>query len=282
MIAKVNEHVVDDTCWTSDHLRWLKDTGERPTTANGKVVEVWEFRYEMDDDVLSAWSKHFRNHYCLDAEIDYYRRGYKFTRSEYLNRIKFPDPHDAPGPSIRSGDFGEVLVADYLEYILDYWVPRTRYNDKDIRNESSKGSDVIGFRFLSQGSESPEDILCIFEAKAQLVSADPKLQTAIDDSKKDERRKAESLNAIKQRLHENGKEDQAILVERFQSPIDNPYKEYSGAAALVSNHLYDPEAIRIVTTESHPNADNLKLVVIRGEELMKLVHELYRRAADEA
>ena len=101
--------------WTSEHTKWLVDTGERLKTADGKEVEVWEFRHENDEAVLSAWAKHFRNHYCFDSEIDYWRRGYKCSRGEYLNTIKFPDPKDAPGPSIRAGDFGEVLVADFLE-----------------------------------------------------------------------------------------------------------------------------------------------------------------------
>lgn len=273
-----------DICWTSKHLKWLIDTGERPITADGKVVEIWEFRYEADDAVLSAWAKHFRNHYCLDTEIDYYRRGYKYSRADYLNEIKFPDPQVAPGPSIRSGDFGETLVADFLEYILGYWVPRTRYADKDIRNESSKGSDVIGFKFVADGTESSDDMLFIFEAKAQFSGSapNPKLQEAIDHSQKDQRRKGESLNAIKQRLHEKGKEDQAVLIERFQDPVGNPYVEYSGAAALFSTNLYTEQSIQSTHADQHPNAANLKLIVIHGQELMKLIHELYRRAADEA
>lgn len=52
---------------------------------------------------------------CFDTEIDYWRRGYKCSSAEYLNTIKFPDPKAAPGPSIRAGDFAEVLVADFLE-----------------------------------------------------------------------------------------------------------------------------------------------------------------------
>ena len=130
--------------WTDKHIKWLVNTGETLTTANDKTVEIWEFRHEENAEVLSAWAKHFRNHYCLDSEIDYYRRGYNQTRAEYLNNIKFPDSSVAPGPSIRAGDFGEVLVADYLQYILGYWVPRTRYADKTIRNESTKGCDIIG------------------------------------------------------------------------------------------------------------------------------------------
>ncbi len=85
--------------WTSEHTKWLVDTGERLKTADGKEVEVWEFRHENDEAVLSAWAKHFRNHYCFDSEIDYWRRGYKCSRGEYLNTIKFPDQKDAPGPS---------------------------------------------------------------------------------------------------------------------------------------------------------------------------------------
>ena len=150
-MQKKRKEVPNTQPWTSEHTKWLIDTGERLKTADGKEVEVWEFRHEKDEAVLSAWAKHFRNHYCFDSEIDYWRRGYKCSRGEYLNTIKFPDPKDAPGPSIRAGDFGEVLVADFLEYLLGYWVPRTRYGDKTIRNESTKGSDIIGFHIVKDG-----------------------------------------------------------------------------------------------------------------------------------
>jgi len=72
--------------WTSEHTKWLVDTGKRLKTADGKEVEVWEFRHEKDEAVLSAWAKHFRNHYCLDAEIDFLRG--KQTRKDYLNTLK--------------------------------------------------------------------------------------------------------------------------------------------------------------------------------------------------
>jgi len=41
--------------WTSEHTKWLIDTGERLKTADGKEVEVWEFRHGKDEAVLSAW-----------------------------------------------------------------------------------------------------------------------------------------------------------------------------------------------------------------------------------
>ncbi|MGP5712969.1 hypothetical protein ACTXPD_13285 [Vreelandella alkaliphila] len=35
--------------WTSKHTEWLVDTGEQLKTADGKVVEVWEFRHENEE-----------------------------------------------------------------------------------------------------------------------------------------------------------------------------------------------------------------------------------------
>lgn len=269
--------------WTSEHIQWLIDTGERLTTADGKTAEVWEFCHKEDDEVLSAWAKHFRNHYCLDTEIDFYRRGYNQSRSEYLNNIKFPDSSVAPGPSIRAGDFGEILVSDYLQYVLGYWVPRTRYGDKTIRNESTKGCDIIGFKIIDE-DESPDDILAIFEAKTQFSGRKikPRLQDAVNDSDKDQIRKAESLNAVKQRLFDKGFHKEADNIDRFQNPNDKPYKEISGAAALFDTSVFDGNQISQTITDAHPNSDNLVLLVIHGNELMALVHELYRRAADEA
>ncbi|NTV46382.1 MAG: DUF1837 domain-containing protein [Chlorobiales bacterium] len=270
--------------WTSEHIKWFVDTGERLKTADGNDVKVWEFQHQDDDDVLSAWAKHFRNHYCFDSEIDYWRRGYKFSRSEFLNYIKFPDPIAAPGPSIRAGDFGEVLVADFLEYLNGYWVPRTRYGDKTILNESTKGSDIIGFHVVKDGSASSKDKLAIFEAKAQFSGKKPtaRLQDAVDGSAKDITRKAESLNAIKQRLHARNEFDDAEKIERFQNEVDHPYKEVYGAVALFENLLFDSDLTSSTDASSHPHSGDLALVVIKGEKMMALVHELYRRAADEA
>src|SRR4030042_2518472 len=103
--------------WTSEHLKWFLDTGKRLTTADGKTVEVWEFRHRKDNAIFSAWAKHFRNHYCLDNEIDILKPP-RYARSKYLPSMKFPDHSAGLGPGIRAGDFGEILVADYLQYLL--------------------------------------------------------------------------------------------------------------------------------------------------------------------
>ena len=71
-------------------------------------------------------------------------------------------------------------------------------------------------------------------------------------------------------------------VERFQNPVDRPYSEEYGAVALLSSSVFDKKDVAATTTATHPHASRLTLIVIHGPDLMPLVHELYRRAADEA
>jgi len=270
--------------WTNKHLTWLVKTPEALTTADGKSVEVWELRHNDDPAILKAWAKHFRNHYCLDTEIDVLKKGYKYSRKEYLENIKFPNRSSALGPSIRAGDFAEILVADYLQFLLGYWVPRTRYGNKTIRDESSKGCDTLGFKILKEGRESRGDTVALYEAKAQFsaLKPSPRLQDAVDGSAKDHARKGESLNAIKQHLFYSGSYEDAKKIERFQNPEDHPYNESYGAVAAFSTSCFCKKTESKTDTSNHPHTSSLRLVVIRGDAMMDLVHELYRRAADEA
>lgn len=270
--------------FTDKHLSWLSDTGIKLSTNEGKLISVLEFSHQTDEVILSEWAKHFRNHYCLDSEIDFYRNGLEYSRQDYLNNIKFPDKISAPGPSTRAGDFGEILSADYLEYILNYWVPRTRYGHKTTRNESTRGSDVLGFRIMDDNQDSLDDALAIFESKTQFSGKEPKarLQDAVNDSAKDHARRAESLNALKQRLFEKNMIVEATRIERFQNLEDRPYQEVFGAVAIFSSPFYDGKILEYTETKAHPNSQELMLIVIHGQDMMELVHELYRRAADEA
>jgi hypothetical protein len=147
-----------------------------------------------------------------------------------------------------------------------------------------KGCDILGFKMANLAKASSNDELALFEAKAQLTGGTPskRLQHAIDDSAKDELRKAESLNAIKQRMLSEGNSGRIAIVERFQNLADNPYVQRFGAVAIFSNSVYCEKTIGKSNIVHHPHKDKLMLVVIRKVELMRLVHELYRRAADEA
>jgi hypothetical protein len=119
--------------------------------------------------------------------------------------------YDLAGKSVAVSFVGTAaaIVADYIEYKLGYWCPRQlRYDQKWVRNGSTKGCDVLGFRFIKDDGIDANDELFVFESKAALTGPTPvnKLQVAIDDSNKDILREAATLNALKQRFLERGED----------------------------------------------------------------------------
>lgn len=267
-----------------DYINWLqKETSL--LSVDGKTIEIYSLNCDLSDDaIMSEWATHFRNQYCDDAEIDFLKPKHQ-SRKDYLNQIKFPDPSHAPGPSIRTGDFGEIVISDFLEFLENYWVPRTRYNRKTIKDESEKGTDVLAFKFTSPTAFSTNDQLCIFEVKAGYSNTRDKydrLQDAVNGSQKDEKRKAESLNAIKKRFIDLRQFNEADKIERFQDPADIPYIQEYGAAALFDENIFLPTRIISVDCTEHSNNDILRLIVISVKEMKTLINSLYKRAADEA
>lgn len=195
----------------------------------------------------------------------------------------FPDGKVAPGPSTRSGDFAEILVADFIEFVLGYWCPRDRYKGRFNRSDSTKGSDIVGFRFIANGGVSAADELFVVEVKSGMTtSADNRLQDAVTDSIKDALREAMTLNALKQRMLDRGEMVQVSRVQRFQNEADLPFIRFSGAAAVLDDKVLATTDLAAVDAAAHGNSARLRLIVIKGTALMDLVHALYDRAADEA
>jgi Cap4 SAVED domain len=269
---------------TPPHISWLRDSGERRQTACGHEIEIWVLAPEEDEAVLSAWARHFRQHYIGDEDLPAMVDGTDLSHADYLRSTLFPDGSNTPGPSVRSGDFSEILVADYIEYLLGYWSPRTlRYQDRWNRNDSTKGCDIIGFKFSTDVLHHPDDELFIFESKSGMTMTQAnRLQDAITDSSKDHLREAMTLNAMKQRMLVRGQREEADKVKRFQNEAARPFKRINGAAAVLDDNVFAATDFSTSNTNGHPNTGRLRLIVIRGPSLMNLVHALYERAANEA
>lgn len=251
---------------------------EEILTSDGQHVKVLELQVPADDSVLNEWASHLRHHYCNDEELDLLRSGYGFTKEEYLLNIKFPSKNEDFGPATRAGDFTEILIADYIDFIEGYYVPRTRYDRKITRNSSSQGSDLIAFKMGDVVTNHDE--LVIYEVKAQTTDHPPKnrLQNAIDDSMKDIKRLAESLNAINQRLLDKREYDNARIIQRFQNSTDRPYVKSFGAAAVHSSYSYCADKIMECSIKDH-GSPNVKLIVVYSEKLMERIHDIYWRAS---
>ena len=88
---------------------------------------------------------------------------------------------------------------------------------------------------------------------------------------------------MKRRLVARQDDEGADRVERFQDGLEVPYIRISGAAAIFCSSVYDAAHISNTTDcTAHENVDNLMLVVVHAEALMKFVHAFYERAANEA
>lgn len=254
------------------------DTEDTLYTADGREILVLRLRLSDEDAVLNEWATHFREQYRYLDDLDFEREGTGLSREEFLRNYVFPG-NKRPGPSTRVGDFCEILVADYIEFVWNYFVPRIRYRNKFNRNTSPQGSDVIGFKMGL--SPSPKDEAIIFEVKG---ASDPKgrqegyerLQAAVDDSGKDIIRFAETLNATKMKLRDMRKMDQAKMVARFQNITDKPYIIKYGASAVLTEKKFDDKDMAKVTT--YGRNDDMELIVIHTKDLKALIDELYRRA----
>lgn len=262
------------------YLDWYEEE-QSLFTKNGEKIRVLNLNAENNDEVLNEWAEHFRNNYRTLEDLDFDIEDTGKSREEFLINDVFPDTKVQPGPATRVGDFCELLVADYIEFICNYYVPRTRYCRKINRNMSSPGSDVMGFKI---NEKSPyKDEAFVLEVKG---TADPKsgkkgykrLQDAIDGSEKDILRYSESLNAVKRRLKDSGETDKAKMIGRFQNYADKPYVIKYGASAVLTNSIFIADDMINVTTENH-KVKNLELIVIHNNGLKELIDELYRRAA---
>lgn len=256
-----------------DSLVKIKDIN----TNEGEIVEVFELLPNIDDEAFNEWATFFRQNYCVDDILDLLIQGTGMTKQEYLLSQKFPDAKEGFGPGTRSGDFAELLVSDYLEFILGYVVHRERYKNKFNRSSSTQGTDVIGYKLYGT-KPSSNDELVTFEVKAQAsgIEAKNRLQDAINDSYKDAIRKGETLSALKQIYIEKSNYEKASQVERFQNKPDRPYTEKYGAAAVHDTTTYSEELIKKVEL----NGSKRWMIVVTRDNLMNLVHRLYEVASN--
>lgn len=261
-------------------LRYLNNLEKKESiiTDEGKEIKIYQLDLNLEEDILKEWADHFRNQYCDDRKLLQYIKGTGMEKEEWLLKNKFPSENVKPGPSTRAGDFGEILVADYIEFIESYYVPRTKFSNKINPNTSPQGSDVIGMKMGKNPSSNDE--LYIIEVKTRATECceeNNRLQNAIDDSSKDYERLGFSLSALKVRLIELGREEESLKVERFQNCSDNPFKIIFGASAIYTTEMIDIDKIKKIKIPE--GKDTMNLFIIHADKLMKFIHDLYRRAS---
>lgn len=245
------------------YINWYEKDGILQT-GDGKEITVLKLNSQDDDEILDEWADHFRSNYRTLEDLDFERAGTGKSREEFLIESVFPNTKQGLGPATRVGDFCELLLADYIEFVRNYFVPRTRYCRKINPNSSPQGRDVIGLKMDTPEKPSRRDEVFVIEVKgtANPNSKDKgyeRLQVAINGSNSDIERYAESLNAMKMRLWDVGDKQSAQFVARFQNITDQPYIIRYGASAVLTSSKFIKTDMVNVNTKNH-NADNLELI----------------------
>lgn len=252
-----------------------------------KDVEVIAVQAPFDNiELITDWAKSFRHKYISDEDL---LEGMKDIGEnepiDFLKEMIYPE-----NKKFQSGDFGEILVAEYLMYTEDFWVPTLslRYSEKSNKEESTKGSDIIAIRFdQDPAHESAYDLLCIGEVKTGSTGTiRERLQTAIIDSNKDSiqllsaKRGSVGLNAVKLKIkHRVPMENQDGYsyreIARFENPIERPYQtQYVAAAVVDQKHLNQNTVKKVVTKESQ-HVDSLRMIAVGVSNIQKLIDALY-------
>ena len=255
---------------------------ENPIYTNeGKKIEVFHLDIQDDPEIFEEWAKQFRRNYCSDDELQEMTNEINISSNEYLKNYKLPSDSGI-GLSTMSGDFGEIVVSDYLQYIEEYAVPRTRYDSKVNKDTSTQGSDVLGYKKGDMTLQNDEIIVIEVKSSASTGSSltnKQRLQVAINHSDKDFERFSTSVVASYLKLVKDNS-DQADIVKRFLNTTDHPFNVIYGAVAVHSNQSYDIEFIKNAVTQHHRAKENLRLLVIHSNELLNFIKRLYLKASE--
>lgn len=256
-------------------------------TNEGNPIELIEVHAPFDNnELITEWARSFRLKYISDEDLLESMEDTGLQSGiEFLRSVVYPQ-----NSKFRNGDFGEILVAEYLMYVEKFWVPTLtlRYSDKATSEESVKGSDIIAIHFeLNSNQESPDDVLCICEVKTGSVSSvRGRLQDAVNDSNKDDlqlhaaKRGSIGLNAVKLKLKRKeraGNSDSYSYraIARFQNPFEHPYQTQYEAAAVVDQKRFNRETIKKIEAKESQHVDSLRMIVVGVTDIKKLIDVLY-------
>lgn len=257
---------------------------------NCNKIKIYKFDKDiLNEDMMNEWARGFKRNYITEENEEELYKGTGLTKEKYLEKMVFPNNGKRLGKSLMSGEFGELLVYDYFNFLLKYYTSRTRYLEKTASYDAIKGIDVTCYNIKNIQMPSKNDSLVIAEVKTHsskkgnckntVQNAIIDCNKAIVDSNEKISRIGESLNAEKRRLIYRERFDEAKIVERFQNKPDNPYILDFFAVAVLESKVYSEDIVIEEVNKYIPkNNIPINMLVIHSEELSLLIKELYRRA----
>lgn len=243
------------------------------------VIKCYKINYQDDDTILNDWALHIRKNYIDDEILEDDALENSMSVEQYLHDYVIPQKGESLGSTARSADITEILVADLLEFVFGYSVPRYKLKNRSGKNNPQQGTDVIAYKYYNDDKmPSNKDELVSAEVKAALSKSEyTPIENAIVDSKKDEHRLARTIDYCRKRLKELGKKSESDEVKRFLFKPDNNYKIIYSAVGISSIEQVDNVIELSVNGEELGIRKNDKIYFIHGKNLMELAHNIYER-----
>lgn len=213
-------------------------TVERTLNAHGVTCEVLELDFDTANSEL-AISARIQECFASSEHIRAMALELSLAEIDVLKTKLLPTD-----PKIVSGDFGEILFQFLFEKIesLDFFHYRWRH--KYTRNESIRGSDLIGCSFENKDhSPSSNDNLYIIEVKCGWTSQNKKIvEKAYKGIDSDiNGRIGTSLFAILRRKLDLDKNADTSDIKRFMDSQNKPFQTVPVIAIGKSKAVWDDD-----------------------------------------
>ena len=249
---------------------------------DGVPLNSYKITYDIsDDETLNQWALHIRRHYIRDKELEESLEDLPYTKKEYLKINKIPQ-RGGQGSVARSTDITEILVADILQFLMNYEVPRIKQLNRSNKDLPEHGTDVIGFRFENSiDKPNRKDVLVAAEVKSRLSNTNfNSIKDAVKHSKKDSFRVATTLDYYRLKLKQYGDIEDAKKILRFQLKSEYPYQTIYNAFAITSlDDINYNTIIQINGSDLNLELDQ-NVYFVHGNDLMNLAHNVYDRCKE--
>jgi hypothetical protein len=232
---------------------------------------IYRLKEDEWDDFVEKFPNDTRLCYVDNHEL------HRLCGLRSLNKQLFLEKYIIPSnPTIKSGDFGEILSFFTLIESLKtkgYVVlaPR-KWRWKDDKNKPAPGADVMMFSMIDFKKPTADDLVVSAESKMKAVkSKEHRIQVAINDASKDAlSRLAKSINWLEEKYARMGSEQQRKIIERFKDPATfGTFKKRHKAMAIMDSALESDETAKPIS-----NPHSVSVIVFSIKDLKKVYEDV--------
>jgi len=242
------------------------------TLNSGESVIVYSISNDLTETELNEWAKHILAHYISQDDIINGAKSNKISEQKFIENYVLPSISNQTKDV--SGNFGEIIFCDFIEFVLEYSVPRYKLYGNPPGNPT-QGIDIIAYKMNTY--PDPDDTILYAETKAVLSKTNfNKLQNAINDiEKRKDKDFALALNTAWRKLELIGNINESIKIKRFLDSEKSCKRSKSAGLITTANACNTEDFVGVNIS----NDNTIETHVIYAPDLWELAKDLWKRAS---